>query len=263
MYSLGSFVFITTRNRQRIIRTIEMVRSFPDIQHAEVWLEPGEWNADDTNWLKGELQGLPVIIHAPFVNLSLVSDHAALRQASYNILARAIEHGDRLGAAVMTIHAGRKPSGVSDDQAHDYSFPLLTKLQNLMSPDMKLSLENQPAKSGSSSPYPGSLASLMPYLEALPWLYATIDIGHAVLGGEDYITWFRRQHARVADMHIHNVSEGGRDHSGFDKPDRVGVRELFTALRDVGYEGFVSQEVITDADPDGQKSWDALQSLIR
>ncbi|MFH0804623.1 MAG: sugar phosphate isomerase/epimerase [Patescibacteria group bacterium] len=260
MFSCGTFLFVNTRDRAELERRVNFVRGLEGIQHVEVWLEPGDWTKSDTIFLRTLLGDLPVIVHAPFINLTLVSDHGQLNQASLDILKRAADGSVELGAEVFTIHLGRKPTYITPERAMEDSGTYVSKLIQYIDNRMKVSLENMPPSKGTAPSFPVSGEEVESCLHRTPGLMTTVDIGHYVLDGVAPLDFIRHNLQSVADIHLHNVSRGGREHFGFNEPGDVNARHIVQSLISFGYTGYVSLEVFTDRPQDTSESWVIVQN---
>lgn len=259
MFSCGTFLFVNTRDRAELERRVTFVRNLKGIQHVEVWLEPGDWTKSDNLFLKKLLGDLPVIVHAPFVNLAFVSDHEQLNRASLEILKLAADNSIKMGAKVFTVHLGRKPAYISTVRALEISRPHLEELLRYVGGSMKVSVENLPPGGGTASSFPVKGEDIASCLRMVPGLYTTVDVGHVVLDGSDPIEHIRRYRESVADIHLHNVIRGGREHFGFNEPGDVNVRNIIQTLISLGYNGYVSLEIFTIRPQDIVESWAIVQ----
>lgn len=262
MFSLGPFLFVNTRDRQELSRRIEFVRGLPGVQHVEVWLEPGDWTDEDTAFLGHSLVGLPIIVHAPFVNMTVISDHQELNKASLAIWQRTADVCQELGARVMTIHLGRKAVYMPTARAFDIAAPYLQKLLQYVHDELTVSVENLPPSGGTATSFPKRIEDIELCLRQHPGLYFTVDIGHLVLDGVDPGDIIRGHIDRIADIHLHNVIRGGREHFGFNETGDVNVQNLLEVLRTSHYDGYVSLEIFTQHQQDMSESWERIRSSI-
>ena len=66
-------------------------------------------NDKDLAWLKKRLLKFDLIIHAPFIGLSLISCHEEICDASLKSIKKTIDYAEKLEAKVVTVHAGKYP----------------------------------------------------------------------------------------------------------------------------------------------------------
>src|SRR5262249_8439567 len=77
------------------------------LDHAELWIEH-DLSDNDIDWVRQRLAALKidVIMHAPFVGISLASHDKKLRQASIDRVLHMAHIGEKIGGRVMTCHSG-------------------------------------------------------------------------------------------------------------------------------------------------------------
>lgn len=241
---LGVFLNITTHEREEIERRIAFVQSLPGMHHVEVWLEHGLWNDDDSRWLRQKLEGKTILVHAPFINFTLVARHDSINQASLRELEKASDQAALLGAKVMTVHIGRKPNYLSDEQARELAISYLTSLLAYVRGRFLLAIENLPPTTGTTLRYPVTLAESAKILDAVPGLMMTVDIGHCIQNNEPYAEFFSSYAPRIANVHVHNAEKRGRAHFGFTEKGDLDLSKLKNLLDRVGYKGYISIEVM-------------------
>lgn len=241
---LGVFLNITSYEREEIERRIAFVQSLPGMHHVEVWLEHGLWNDHDSQWLRQKLEGKTILVHAPFINFSLVARHDSINQVSLRELEKASDQAALLGARVMTVHVGRKPNYLTDEEARALAIAHLSALLKYVKGRFLLAIENLPPTTGTTLRYPVSLAECSKILDAVPGLMMTVDIGHCIQNDERYTEFFSSYAPRIANIHVHNTEKRGRAHFGFSEKGDLDLGELKSLLDHVGYRGYISIEVM-------------------
>jgi sugar phosphate isomerase/epimerase len=148
-------------------------------------------------------EGLPVNVHAPFVDLTLSSHDLNVREASIKSVSLAIAFGKEIKAGAVTFHPGARHEPIS--HVGDYYFDvLISALQKIMgmhpSPSPRLCLENMPADHrlfGTIEEIKRVLAQ--PGLDAL-WL--TYDSSHLFTTEQDPDAFWAELHARIGNIHL-------------------------------------------------------------
>lgn len=261
MLSLGVFLNITTLKRNEITERLRFFRQLKDINHIEVWLEHGYWSADDSRWLRKELDGLNCIVHAPFIQTSLIGTHQPIIDASYAVFKRVIDLSALLNCKVLTIHLGRKPAYMSNDDTLESSLVYIDKLLRYIDGRMKLSVENLPQKGGAYTSYPTMLSEVEKILAHFPNLSATVDIGHCIRNDDNYINFFTKYTEKIADIHLHNAQRKGNEHFGFNKKGDVKLQPFINFLKKVNYQGYLTLEIFGE-DEDIKTSWLLLKKYL-
>src|SRR5690348_9070756 len=105
VHSRGAFLQVVSQNPEDWRHSIEFLSHLPNLQHIELWLEFLPSGAD-LKRLKRLLRDLTILVHAPFVHLSLVTHAEEVRKASIQRCKEAIAVASALDARVVTIHAG-------------------------------------------------------------------------------------------------------------------------------------------------------------
>src|SRR3989344_1339673 len=102
-YSLGVFLNIFKRDRVDWQRQIEFIRSLRKVEHVEIMLEETEIDTKDILFLSDNLKNYKIILHAPFMDVALLSLHEEIVQASFKILKKSIQIGSILDAKLIII----------------------------------------------------------------------------------------------------------------------------------------------------------------
>jgi sugar phosphate isomerase/epimerase len=260
MFSIGSFLYAITRDRNKLAKQLAFLKNLGGIQHLEVWLERGDWTEEDSRWLRKEMGDLDCIIHAPFINFSLVGTHQNILKASLEGLKRAVDLSEILQAKVITIHLGRQPIYMSTEEAYEIASAYIENLLEYTTDKIKLSVENLPAKGGSSTRYPTMLEDIEKLLNRFKDLFATVDIGHCILNNDQYIPFFEKYSDRIVDIHLHNAKAGGGDHYSLQAKGDLDIEDFFELLKKVKYKGYITLEVLKDNEV--AESWAMLKDLV-
>jgi len=261
MQSFGLFLNITTVNRTEIEKRISFLENMENLGHVEVWLEHGDWTDDDSRWLKKKLAGFKILVHAPFISFSFVATHREINEASLVALKRACEHAEMLGSKVMTLHVGRKPLYLLDEEARKIAISHLTSLVEYVDGKFDLAIENLPASSGTSLRYPVTLREVECIIQEVPHLKATVDVGHCIQNEDSYEWFFEKYATRISDIHVHNAIKKSKAHFGFGTPGDLDLQKFILFLNRISYGKYFTFEILGDKDI--RESWDKLQAIIK
>ena len=99
-------------------------------------------------------------------------------------------------------------------------------------------------------------------LEREPWLWFTLDIGHAMMISLDEVTRFMDLCIdRMANVHVSAIGENGRPHHPIHG-NPTAVRVL-TELADRGYDGYLTLELEDMVFPEPLSSEEKIVLLMR
>ncbi len=176
-YSIGVFLNIFTPDTTDWIRQIKFIQSLQGVEHIEILLEHPYLTKKHLEILKKNLSEYRVIVHAPFMDVAILSHHEAMARTSLEILQHAGKVGELLSAELMTIHAERYPCFWDEIQARD---TLMKRLQSLvLSTSYTVSLENLSLGGAVQIPFPATPKQIISCSQILPSNCGiTIDTGH-------------------------------------------------------------------------------------
>lgn len=257
-YSQGVFLNILNSNLGDWQKQIDFIASLARVEHLEIFLEylPNE---KELQFLKQALASYQKLIHAPFVNLSLISQWKEVRQAYLKIMNKTLELSLGLEAKVITCHVGSRPFFLNQAYAEKIILEEFSPLIKEFGGKINLAFENMPASTGIRAGYP-----LLDELESLgekdPKILFCLDVGHAIRNEEEWEKFLRKQTSRIIDIHLHDV-KGNKDHL------RLGAGNLDTPkflkiLEEVRYPNYLTLEVLEKKDTpvsrDIAASWEIL-----
>ncbi|MEM3647269.1 MAG: sugar phosphate isomerase/epimerase family protein [Thermofilum sp.] len=254
---LGAVVSIVGDNEQQWERLVTFARALGP-ECVEVWVE--HWRGN--RWLierklkrlKRLLDGLEIILHAPFLWTSLITPTEAIRRYTLEELKATIELAEALDSRGVTIHGGVFQAHYLRQEVNTKSI-IVENLQELLPLAQRagqfLAVENLPPAGGlpRSIVYPNQCADLIELSSLVPGLKATLDIGHALQNNEAPIASLPRLIPILANIHLHNCNTQGQAHQPLDS----GVLELQALLRTLlerEYSGYLTLEVF---DPNEDK----------
>jgi sugar phosphate isomerase/epimerase len=97
-------------------------------------------------------------------------------------------------------------------------------------------------------------------MDRLPDLRVTLDVGHAVQNGENWIAFLRSHAGRIANIHLHDAEPQGPGHLrlGSGAMDPFALARL---LRAIGYTGYVTLATVGQNDTTASyKLWRRAQA---
>lgn len=258
LFSLGAFLDLTTYNEIELRDRIRFVKTLKNLEHVEIWWELENAPENFVNIIQKELAGLQIIIHAPFINLSLVG-HEDINNASIHVLQKVYNIGLDLGARVFTVHAGSRPFFQSDE---DTNALLISSLKKLKTKDSLIcTLENMPnGNKATSISLLTKTNEVSQIIKQLPNFGITLDIGHVIQNKEEnWQEWFIQNKEKIYNIHLHGAMLGGKAHFSLAKGD-LDLKNFFKLLQSEGYGNFVTQEVVGREEI--ASSWEYVQAII-
>ncbi|GAI20295.1 unnamed protein product, partial [marine sediment metagenome] len=219
-------------------------------------------NLPDLKTLKSSLKKYEILIHAPWIHLSLISPHPEIREITVKLYLQALKVADALGAKLVTFHCGGKTIYTSREEAAEIFIQNFKKIKNHHKGKSAFTIENVPAiQRGPQISYPDFPMDLIYLKKKLPWLNFTLDIGHAFQSGKNLksISNFLKKYKNsVLNIHLHDVILKGEAHLALGKGD-LDFNKFFQILNKVGYTGYISLETISNEDT--KKSWKKIYKL--
>jgi len=212
----------------------------------EFWVEtPHFWLADRPEGLLQECvrnhpELAPVTVHAPILDLNPCSINPAVAEASVAYTIEAIELAERIGADIVTVHPGRRtakrvPSGYDYERFERY----MAAMQDAASKKrVKVAIENMEPKINSLLCTPESAREV---LDSEPWLFFTLDMGHAMMRSPAEVTRYLDLCLdRMVNVHVGAVQNGSAHYPIHGDHEAAGALE---ALADRGYRGYLTLEL--------------------
>jgi len=216
------------------------------IDSIEFWVEtPHFWlNGHPVHELMarlGDHPGFsPVNVHAPILDLNPCSVNPRVARASLSYAAEAIDLAERIGAAVVTVHPGRRtakrPPGGPDYERFERYISLLRSAEP--GKRVRVAIENMERAVNSLLSRPEEVREL---LDREPWLSFTLDVSHAMAHSVEEVTGFIDLcNDRLVNIHL-SRSEDGKTHLPLEGSPRA--RAVLRALDACGYAGPLTLEI--------------------
>ncbi len=212
----------------------------------EFWPETPDW------WLSGLPEDrlnrvvrqypLPsrLSVHAPVLDLNPCSINPDVVEVSIRWIQHSIRLAESLGAAVCTIHPGRRtskrPPTELDYHRLDHMLDAIADLAT--SSPVSVAIENMEPQVNALLTTPEEISDL---LEDRKWLSVTLDACHVSSRGSDVLDEF----LSVAEGRIANVHLSGASGSVMHLPVKGNpwAERSLKSLADAGYDGLVTLEI--------------------
>jgi len=217
------------------------------LDSLEFWVEtPHFWLRDRP---EDELAGCiadhpglsPITIHAPSLDLNPCSINPRVAEISVEYTIEAVRMADRMGAAVVTVHPGRRtakrhPSAYDHRRFEDYIARLREVAEKTR---VKVAIENLEPRVNALLYTAEDAAEV---LEREPWLWFTLDMGHAMMTSSEEVDRFIDLcMERMVNIHVSALGGNGRPHHPIH--DDPGALRVLTELADRGYGGYLTLEL--------------------
>ncbi len=245
-YSSGAFLNVLDHDVAGWQKNLEFLRTLGGIGHIEVWTEEVGLTPGEIAELRALLQGFKVILHAPYLQLSMISHHDMVRGACADIYRRTLTLADELSADLITFPGGARPFFMDDGHAIEQLAAMFGALREVGS-RAKIALKNMPIASGTTVIFPATLADMRRNMERMPELMVTLDVGYCVQNKDNWIKFLRTHRHRIANIHLHDAQAEVEGHLrlGSGTMDAFALARLLRAL---GYTGYVSLGTVGQKD---------------
>lgn len=253
MFSQGAFVNVLTPDSKHWKTTLANLDRFPSLDHIELWLEHIP-TGNEVNEIRSAFRGIRLIIHGPFLQMSLLSHIPEIVVVTEKRFDATVEFASKIDARLVTFHAGAYPLFESKDHALEKLAGRFARFADLNDPIA--TLENMPTKSHGTTKEPiGILADCDEILKLLPNLRFTFDIGHCLQNEDDFVSFLRKYSAKVENIHLHDGIPGGRGHLRLGAGS-LDLNRFLEVLVEVSFDRYVSMETISPEDT--SSSWRTL-----
>ncbi|MFA6382279.1 MAG: sugar phosphate isomerase/epimerase family protein [Candidatus Buchananbacteria bacterium] len=255
-FKKGLFLNITSRNKSKWAKDIENLSNFQFLDFIEIWIEEIDLNTDEIAWLKQKLSPYEIIIHAPFINLSLISIQKSINEATINILKKSIDIGEQLNAKIITMHGGSFPLFLKQPAVKRIFVINFQQLINYADNKIEITIENTSIKKNTQISYPVLLNELSDIQSSIPNINFTLDVGHCIQNNDKFVNFLLKNKKYIKNIHLHNAIKNGTAHFGFNKKGDLKLKNFMDSLKNINYSNFLSLEILGEQDI--KKSWELL-----
>ncbi len=237
------------------------------LDSLEFWVEtPHFWLRDRP---EAELAGCiaahpdlsPITVHAPTLDLNPCSINPMVAAISVEYTLEAVRMADRMGAAVVTVHPGRRtakrhPSAYDYRRFEDYIVRLREAAGETR---VKVAIENLEPRVNALLYTAEDAAEV---LEREPWLWFTLDMGHAMMTSlEEVLRFIDLCGERIVNVHVSALGGNGRPHHPiYNDPS---AKQVLAELADRGYGGYLTLELEDMVFPEPLSSEEKVVLLAR
>ncbi|CVK31584.1 sugar phosphate isomerase/epimerase [Methanoculleus bourgensis] len=203
----------------------------------------------------------PITVHAPSLDLNPCSINPKVAGISVDYAIEAVRMADRVGADVITVHPGRRtakrhPSAYDFRRFEEY----IDRLREAAGQTrVRVAIENLEPRVNALLSMADDAAEV---LEREPWLWFTLDMGHAMMTScDEVIRFIDLCIDRMANIHVSAIGGNGRPHHPIhDDPSAIRV---LTELADRGYDGYLTLELEDMVFPSSLSSEEKIVLLMR
>lgn len=182
----------------------------------------------------------PISVHAPVLDLNPCSINPRVARASQLYAVEAVALAEAIGAAVVTVHPGRRTARRTPS-AYDYEHfeGYLSQLgEAARGKRVRLAIENMEPRINSLLCSPDAVREV---LDEHPWLWFTLDVAHAMNPSpEGVFRYIETCGDRCANVHL-SAAMDGRMHLQVDGDLRIA--SIIRSLADAGYDGPLTLEI--------------------
>ncbi|ABN57904.1 MULTISPECIES: sugar phosphate isomerase/epimerase family protein [Methanoculleus] len=183
----------------------------------------------------------PITVHAPSLDLNPCSINPRVAEISVDYALEAVRMAERMGAAVVTVHPGKRtakrhPSAYDYRRFEDYIARLREAAEGTR---VKVAIENMEPRVNTLLSTAEDAAEV---LDREPWLWFTLDMGHAMMTScDEVIRFIDLCIERMVNVHVSALGGNGRPHHPIhDDPEAL---QVLAELADRGYGGYLTLEL--------------------
>ena len=203
----------------------------------------------------------PITVHAPSLDLNPCSINPKVAGISVDYAIEAVRMADRVGADVITVHPGRRtakrhPSAYDFRRFEEY----IDRLREAAGQTrVRVAIENLEPRVNALLSMADDAAEV---LEQEPWLWFTLDMGHAMMTScDEVIRFIDLCIDRMANIHVSAIGGNGRPHHPIH--DDPSATRVLAELADRGYDGYLTLELEDMVFPGSLSSEEKIVLLMR
>lgn len=240
-YSTGVFLNLFSDDVEDWKKQVNEINNLVNVNHIEILLESLPKKQKDIRLLKSLIKKYKIIIHAPFMDLSLLSPHNEIVKASVTILHEAIQIGHELSAELMTIHSGKYANFWDAEKAKKETINIVKRI--LKYSTFPISIENLSISGNTQLAYPQNPDQIKDLADLLPKNAGiTIDTGHLLKDEYSVYNTVRSIKDKVMNFHLHDGYKGSAHLKLGD--GEIKLEKFIALLDEIKYNHFVTLEVV-------------------
>lgn len=256
-YSIGVFFNLFNRDTADWEKQAEFIAKLAGVEHVEVLLEETDLQKQELQKVKMLLKPYRIIVHAPFMDLTLLSAHKEIVEASRVVFTKAVAMGKHLGAELLTLHAERYPYFWTEEHARKQLVSSVEKLAKRTI--FPIAIENLSVTTVLQIAYPATPTAIFGLTKHLPRNTGlTIDTGHLLKDGFDVTGVLRRVYRVVKNIHLHDGKKG-KSHLQLGTGG-LNLVQFLQFLEKINYGGFLTLEVVGEKEI--VSSWRLLRNTL-
>ncbi|MEQ9715921.1 MAG: sugar phosphate isomerase/epimerase family protein [Candidatus Asgardarchaeum sp.] len=187
------------------------------------------------------------IVHAPYYDVNISSLNSKVRKASIESVIDSIKFAHDIGAKIVTLHPGNLPSDYSpsyylENACAALKDSLFEIIKVASEYSVIIGLENKQKSKNHQIIW--TPEDHLYFVEGLSskWLKITYDVGHAFTVGNDVVSYFKKTHMYIVNLHIHD-NHGESDEHLVPGSGNINFHELVDVLKKYNYGGPIILEV--------------------
>ena len=241
--SIGPFLNLIRFEPEAWLNQLREIDRLAGIGHIEVWLEWLPSDKIEYSAVRSVLSGRRLLIHAPFIGLSIASPWHELRSISITRIIECCEIARTLDAELVTIHPGPVPVYEDVVSTLDIVAASYEQIRHAAG-TVEVALENTYSGHGVSVNAAAKISDLLHLSSIVSDLRLTLDVGHAIQNQEEYIEFLNSNVSMISNIHLHDATVGGRAHMRLGDGS-LDLSGLLNACVSNSYKHFIGLETLT------------------
>lgn len=253
-FSVGIFLDILTKKQKEWEDNLQFVAGLTNVEHLELLLEYIPQSNREIIFFNRLAKQYRLIIHAPSLDLTLLSPHQEIVQVSLEKLRQAYQFAISINAELFTIHAGQMPKFWSEATTLKKLKDSVRKIQK--SKKLPVCIENLVEKWSIQIAYPSTVNH---YQHVAEFSDLTLDIGHFIKSGTNPLPVLKKFSNKIQNIHLHDAGKESA-HLPLGK-GILNITNFLKILEEIGYDKFITIELVGKEEI--RTSWNILQRLIQ
>lgn len=200
-------------------------------------------------------KSLNYTVHAQYLNGGLNDFNQTIREETIKTIFHAIDNAEKIGAKIVVVHPALEPYGWKIEKRIELEIDSYRRIADYAAKkNIRIGLENE-AKTCFWFPDRATKFELISQtIKAVDRdnFGLTIDIGHANVTGEDYISAIKLNANKLYHIHAHdNLGSPENNQKEFNRPDphlapgkgTINWKLVIKALVEINYDGYFELEI--------------------